>query len=156
MYVPPAAGVGGPPSLMPRMLTATQTGKGGSAGRRCARRSELSHCLLAGPGKHATTSRRVGDPSRRYFSPEIETMPRAEIEREREEKLLGDLLPWAYERSALIREIWDAAGVSHRRHQDDGRLPREGPVHDKDAVRSYRDRHDDPNGGLLCLDPPTR
>ena len=44
------------------------------------------------------------DPDRRYFSPEIECMPRAEIERVREERLLGDLLPWAYQRSALIRE----------------------------------------------------
>ena len=38
-------------------------------------------------------------------------MPRSEIAALREERLLGDLLPWAYQRSALIRETWDAAGV---------------------------------------------
>ena len=52
------------------------------------------------------------DPARRYFSPEIEQMPRADIESQRDEKLLGDLIPWAYKRSGLIRETWDAAGVS--------------------------------------------
>ena len=50
----------------------------------------------------------MGDPNRRMFSPEIEAMPREDIERLQEEKLLGDLVPWAYERSGLIRETWDA------------------------------------------------
>ena len=39
-------------------------------------------------------------------------MPRAELDALQEEKLLGDLLPWAYQRSPLIRETWDAAGVT--------------------------------------------
>jgi phenylacetate-CoA ligase len=93
------------------------------------------------------------DPNRRYFSPEIETMPRAEIEARRDERLLGDLVPWAYERSALIRETWDAAGV----HPDDIRtiddFRDQVPFIDKDTIRAFRDRHEDPYGGLLCLDP---
>jgi hypothetical protein len=93
------------------------------------------------------------DPTRRYFSPEIETMPRSEIEARRDERLLGDLVPWAYERSALIRETWDAAGV----HPDDissiDDFREQVPFIDKDTIRAFRDRRDDPYGGLLCLDP---
>jgi phenylacetate-CoA ligase len=93
------------------------------------------------------------DPGRRYFSAEIETRPRAELERRRDEILLGDLLPWAYERAPLIRETWDAAGVrpDDLTSMDDVRA--RVPFIDKDAIRAYRDRHDDPYGGLLCLDP---
>ena len=93
------------------------------------------------------------DPARRHFSPEVEAMPRAEIDALREEKLLGDLVPWSYERSGLIRETWDAAGVKPDdiRTMDD--YHEKVPFIDKDAIRSYRDRHGDPYGGLLCLDP---
>jgi phenylacetate-CoA ligase len=93
------------------------------------------------------------EPARRYFSPEIEAMPREEIERAREEKLLGDLIPWAYERSGLIRETWDAAGVTADDIQTMDDFHEKVPFIDKDAIRSYRDRHGDPYGGLLCLDP---
>ncbi len=93
------------------------------------------------------------DPNRRYFSPEIETMARQEIEARRDERLLGDLVPWAYERSALIRETWDTAGV----HPDDitsiADFREQVPFIDKDTIRAFRDCHDDPYGGLLCLDP---
>jgi len=93
------------------------------------------------------------DPSRRYFSPEIEQMPRASIDRQRDEKLLGDLIPWAYKRSGLIRETWDAAGVRPADVTSMSDFHEKVPFIDKDAIRSYRDRHDDPYGGLLCLDP---
>jgi phenylacetate-CoA ligase len=93
------------------------------------------------------------DPNRRYFSPEIETMPRAEIDRRREEKLLGDLVPWAYERSGLIRETWDAAGITAADIHTMDDFHEKVPFIDKDAIRSYRDRHRDPYGGMLCLDP---
>jgi phenylacetate-CoA ligase len=87
------------------------------------------------------------------FSPEIEAMPREDIDRLQEEKLLGDLVPWAYERSGLIRETWDAAGVKPADIQSLDDFREKVPFLDKDAIRSYRDRHDDPYGGLLCLDP---
>ena len=95
----------------------------------------------------------MGDPNRRMFSPEIEAMPREDIDRLQEEKLLGDLVPWAYERSGLIRETWDAAGVKPADVQSLDDFHEKVPFIDKDAIRSYRDRHDDPYGGLLCLDP---
>lgn len=95
----------------------------------------------------------MGNADRRYFSPEIETMPRSEIEQLRDERLLGDLLPWAYQRSALIRETWDAAGITAEdiRTMDDFR--EKVPFIDKDTIRAFRDRRRDPYGGLLCLDP---
>lgn len=93
------------------------------------------------------------DPNRRHFSPEIEAMPRHEIDALREEKLLGDLVPWAYERSGLIRETWDAAGVKPSDISSMDDYAEKVPFIDKDAIRSYRDRHGDPYGGLLCLDP---
>jgi phenylacetate-CoA ligase len=95
----------------------------------------------------------MGNAGRRYFSPEIETMPRAEIDSVRDERLLGDLLPWAHQRSALIRETWDAAGITAAdiRTMDDFR--EKVPFIDKDAIRAFRDSHRDPYGGLLCLDP---
>ena len=49
----------------------------------------------------------VGD---RYLQPGIETMPRAELTRLQTERILG-LVPYAYERSAFYRDVWDAAGV---------------------------------------------
>src|SRR6476646_2946535 len=79
-------------------------------------------------------------------------MPRGDIERIREEKLIDDLVPWAYERSALIRETWDEAGVTPAAIQSMDDFREKVPFIDKDAIRSYRDRHDDPYGGLLCLD----
>ncbi|HKA92962.1 MAG TPA: phenylacetate--CoA ligase family protein [Acidimicrobiia bacterium] len=90
---------------------------------------------------------------RRYFSPEIETLPRDEIARVREERLLGDMLPWAYQRSALIRETWDAAGVTPDDVQSMDQFHERVPFIDKDAIRAFRDRHRDPYGGMLCLDP---
>ena len=93
------------------------------------------------------------DPMRRYFSPEIETKPRAEIEREREEKLLGNLLPWAYKQSALIQEVWGEAGVTIDDIGSMDDFHEKVPFLDKDAIRSFRDRHHDPYGGMLCLDP---
>jgi len=90
----------------------------------------------------------MGDPSRRYFSPEIETMPRADIERRREDRLLGDLVPWACQRSGLVREVWGEAGVTADdiRTMDD--FHEKVPFVDKDAIRSYRDRHRDPGHGV--------
>jgi phenylacetate-CoA ligase len=95
----------------------------------------------------------MGNGDRRYFSPEIECMPREEIDGLREERLLGDLLSWAYQRSALIRETWDAAGITVDDVQSMDDFRAKVPFIDKDAIRAFRDRHHDPYGGLLCLDP---
>lgn len=86
----------------------------------------------------------------RYLQPEVEAMPRPEIEALQEAKLL-DLVPYAYERSALIRETWDAAGVHPRDIRSIGDFRERAPFMSKDAVRAFRDRHGDPYGGLLCV-----
>jgi phenylacetate-CoA ligase len=89
----------------------------------------------------------------RYFEPDAETMPRDQLEKLQEEKLLGDLLPWAYKRSPLIRATWDEAGVSidDITSMDDFR--EKVPFIDKDAIRRFRDGSRDRYGGLLCVDP---
>ena len=79
-------------------------------------------------------------------------MPRPQIDRHAEEVLLGDIVPWAYERSPLIRETWAKAGVTAADIQSMDDFREKVPFIDKDAIRSFRDRHDDPYGGLLCLD----
>ncbi len=85
-----------------------------------------------------------------FYSPEIETMPRAEMAELQLARLL-EILPGAYERSALLRSTWDAAGVHPRdiRTLDDFR--ERVPFIDKDTVRKFRDEHGDPFGGLLCV-----
>jgi len=87
-----------------------------------------------------------------YYDPVIETMPRAELEALQLERLL-ETIELAYDRSALVRETWDAAGVRPRdvRTLDDFRA--RVPFVDKDAVRRFRDERGDPYGGLLCVDP---
>jgi len=87
----------------------------------------------------------------RYLQPEIETMARADLEAIQEAKLL-DLLPYTYERSALIRTTWDEAGVHPRdiKSLDDYR--ERAPFISKDAIRVFRDERGDPYGGLLCFD----
>jgi phenylacetate-CoA ligase len=87
----------------------------------------------------------------RYADPEAETMSRADIASVQEAKLL-DLIPYAYERSALVRSTWEAAGVRPRdvRSLDDFR--ERVPFIDKDAIRRFRDDHHDPYGGTLCID----
>src|SRR5579862_7587553 len=86
----------------------------------------------------------------RYFQPELETMPRADLDRLQEDKLLS-LLPYAYERSAIVRETWEAAGVHPRDIRSMADFVERVPFIDKDAIRSFRDRHKDPYGGLLCV-----
>jgi phenylacetate-CoA ligase len=86
----------------------------------------------------------------RYFQPDVETMPRADLDRLQEEKLLA-LLPYAYERSGIVRETWDGAGVHPRDIRSMADFVERAPFIDKDAIRSFRDRHKDPYGGLLCV-----
>jgi phenylacetate-CoA ligase len=87
----------------------------------------------------------------RYFEPEAELMSRPDIERLQEEKIL-ELVPYAYERSALYRRTWDAAGVHPRdiKSMDDFHI--RIPFIDKDMIRSFREEQGDPFGGLLCVD----
>jgi phenylacetate-CoA ligase len=99
----------------------------------------------------AVTGGNTGIAGDRYLQPEIETMARADIEAIQESKLL-DLLPYAYERSALIRSTWDEAGVHPRDIKSLGDYKEKAPFISKDAIRVFRDERGDPYGGLLCFD----
>lgn len=87
---------------------------------------------------------------RRYLEPELETMPRGELEALQERRLL-ELIPTAYEHSTFYRELWTAAGVTPAdiRTMDDFR--RLIPTWTKSDVQAYRQRTGDPFGGLLCV-----
>ena len=81
-----------------------------------------------------------------YYAPEIETMPRADLEALQLERLQA-IIPHAYEHSALVRETWDEAGVKPAdiRSLDD--FQERVPFIDKDTVRRFRDERGDPFGG---------
>jgi len=87
-----------------------------------------------------------------YYHPEIETMPRADLEALQLERL-RDIVTLAYEHSALIHSTWDDAGVHPRDIHTLDDFRERAPFIDKDAVRRFRDEHGDPYGGLLCVPP---
>jgi phenylacetate-CoA ligase len=91
-------------------------------------------------------------PGERYFQPEVETMPRDELDKLQTERILA-LVPYAYERSALYREVWDAVGVSPADIHDLDDFTRLIPTISRDDIRRFRDQTGDPFGGLLCVDP---
>ena len=86
--------------------------------------------------------------SSRYLEPGLETMPRPELLKLQERRLL-DALPLFYEKSAVTREAWQRAGVkpSDIRSLEDFR--RRVPFLDKDGLRDFRSRHGDPFCGQL-------
>ena len=88
----------------------------------------------------------------RYFEPEVELLPRDELDRLQEEKIL-ELVPYVYERSALYRTTWEAAGVHPRDIRSMADFHERIPFITKDTVRQWRDEKGDPFGGLLCVDP---
>ena len=90
---------------------------------------------------------------RRYFDPVVETMSREDLRRLQEARLL-QLIPYAYERSPLIRQVWDAAKVTPREIRSIRDFFEKAPFIDKDAVRAFRDKNDDPYGGTLCARAP--
>jgi phenylacetate-CoA ligase len=106
-----------------------------------------------GPAETAAPAGTAGaDLSSRYFEPDLETMARSELARLQEDRLL-DLLPYAYERSALLRWRWQAAGVEPRDVRSMEDFVALAPFVDKDDIRAFRQTHDDPFGGMLCVPP---
>ncbi|CAG4895777.1 phenylacetate--CoA ligase family protein [Paraburkholderia saeva] len=97
-----------------------------------------------------TTPRAESD---RYFDPHIETMPRDQLERLQEVRIL-QLVPYVYQRSALIREVWDEAGIKPSDIRSLADFKKKVPFIDKDRIRRFRDTHNDPFGGLRCADAP--
>ncbi|WP_406276679.1 phenylacetate--CoA ligase family protein [Nocardia sp. NBC_00881] len=90
----------------------------------------------------------VDGPNRRYWQPDIETMPRAGL-RELQEKRMLELIPAAYENSGFYRELWSAAGVDPNRVRSLEDFLALIPTFTKDDLRAYRDRTGDPFAGLL-------
>ncbi len=89
---------------------------------------------------------------RRFFQPEFEALSRSDLERLQTDRLL-DLVPYVYEHSALVRHVWDVAGVTPKdiRTVDDFR--ERAPFTSKDEVRAFAARTGDPYGGVVCVDP---
>ena len=87
-----------------------------------------------------------------YFNPEIETMPRAEIERLQWDRLQETILHLAYERAPLIRSRWDAAGVTPKDIRSLADYSRLVPFITKDDLRAWREKTGDPFGGVLCAE----
>src|SRR5438046_2207327 len=90
-------------------------------------------------------------PDTEFFDPEAESLPRDRLLALQEERVL-ELVPYAYERSAFYRELWDAHGVRPRDVRSLEDFRRRIPVITKDMVRAYGDRTGDPFNGLLCTE----
>jgi phenylacetate-CoA ligase len=90
---------------------------------------------------------------RPYYEPEVETLPREEITRLQEARIL-QLVPYVYSRAPLTRHIWDQAGVHPRDIKSLADFKEKAPFINKDSIRAFRDGNADPFGGLLCAQPP--
>lgn len=88
-------------------------------------------------------------PDERYFEPEIETMPRSDLEAYQEERI-AELVPYVYERSPLVRKTWDEAGLKPADVRSREDFTQRVPFLTKDDIRRFRDSYGDPFGGLLC------
>ena len=89
----------------------------------------------------------------RFFDADVETMPRDEIEALQEARIL-QLVPYAYERSALVRQVWSEAGVKPGDIRSLADYKAKVPFIDKDRIRRFRDENGDPFGGLACVGAP--
>ena len=130
--------------------------RGEAAGRARSHRATAARTCSGSASRRSGFGRSDGAcrrPTPSTIDAEIETMPRAELEALQLEALLLEMLPHAYEHSALIRETWDDAGVHPARHPSLDDFREQAPFVDKDAVRRFRDERGDPYGGLLCVPP---
>jgi phenylacetate-CoA ligase len=90
-------------------------------------------------------------PNDKFFEPEIETMPRSSLVALQEEQVL-ELVPYVYERSPLVRKIWEEARVKPGDINSLADFTERVPFITKDDIRRFRDQAGDPFGGLLCTD----
>jgi phenylacetate-CoA ligase len=82
-----------------------------------------------------------------YLEADIETMSRSSLLAYQEARIL-EVVPYAYERSGLVREQWQAAGVTPDDIRSLSDFRQKAPILDKDAMLEYRARTGDPFGGL--------
>jgi phenylacetate-CoA ligase len=95
------------------------------------------------------TTARPG-PGAAYFDEAAETRSRADIEAMQLERLMF-MLPHTYEHSALVRAVWEQAGVHPRDIASLDDYFERAPFIDKAAIDRWRTDKGDPWGGLLCL-----
>jgi phenylacetate-CoA ligase len=88
----------------------------------------------------------------RFFHEVIETMPRPALAALQEARLLN-VIARAYRNSALIREVWDEAGVAPADIRSAADFRAKAPFIDKDRIRRFREEHGDAFGGLACIPP---
>jgi phenylacetate-CoA ligase len=89
---------------------------------------------------------------RRFLEPVLETLPRPELERMQEQRII-ELLNYAWTNSAFYREHWSQAGVSPADVGSIHDFVERIPTMSKSDIQAYRDRTGDPYAGLLCVDP---
>lgn len=87
---------------------------------------------------------------RKFWNPEIETMPRRELRELQKKKLFRQLI-YAYEHAQFYKELYNKEKVDVYKIRAIEDFQKYVPMVDKDMVREYRERTGDPWGGLLCL-----
>ena len=92
-------------------------------------------------------------PDDRYFEPEIEAMPRQALAALQQERIL-ELVPYVYERSALVRRKWEEARVKPSDINSLADFTERAPFITKDDIRQFRDQARDPASGQRPLPPP--
>ncbi|QKS00301.1 phenylacetate--CoA ligase [Sphingomonas sp. CL5.1] len=86
------------------------------------------------------------------FLEPIERATRAELDAH-QEAALGAITRHAFENAPLIRQQWDAAGITPSAIKSVADFVAKAPLIDKDDVRRFRDAHNDPSGGMSKLLP---
>lgn len=100
----------------------------------------------------STTPPPPADAAEPRFFDAVETLAPDALRALQTRRLLR-MVEHAYAHGALVRKLWDDAGVHPRDISSIEDFLRLAPFTDKDQVRDWRDAHDDPFGGLLCVPP---
>lgn len=87
---------------------------------------------------------------RRHFDA-IEIAPRADVLAIQEKRLL-EQVDYVLDRSPVTRELWSAHGVRAQDVKSTADFKAQAPFLNKDILRDYRERHNDPLCGVLCRD----
>ncbi len=92
---------------------------------------------------------------RKYWNPNIETMPIEELRRLQLDRLKYQV-ERAYAFSPLIRKLWDEAKVKPENIKSLDDFTKRVPAIDKEMARQYREESGDPYGGMSVLPPGAR
>jgi len=99
---------------------------------------------------------RAVDGRNKFWHEYVDTMSRQDLERLQESRLLR-MLEQCYSGSPLLQEIWNKSGVRPSDIRNIADFKQRAPFMDKDQIREFRDRHNDPFAGLArATDPMLR